>query len=55
VATWIILIAALVVALIVGATVLVVVLATRPKSRGLRIPGLSRFTEHVTENDPLQQ
>jgi chloramphenicol 3-O-phosphotransferase len=52
-ATWVLLIAALFVALIVGVAVLIVVLATRPKSRATRLPGFDRFRVHESENDSV--
>jgi hypothetical protein len=51
VATWIVFIAAFVLALIVGGVVLVVVLATRERSRSFRLPGFGRLRGQGSEVD----
>jgi hypothetical protein len=48
-ATWIIVGAAVVVALIVGGVILVAFLATRTKAKPTRIPGLSRMIDQAVD------
>jgi hypothetical protein len=51
VATWIVLVAALVLVLMAGGVVLVVVVATRPRTKPVRLPGFKRLGRHGTEGD----
>jgi hypothetical protein len=51
VATWIVLIAALVLVLLVGGVVLAVLVATRERTEPVRLPGFKRLGRHGTDED----
>jgi hypothetical protein len=51
VATWIVLVAALVLVLLAGGVVLAVVVATRERTKPVRLPGFKRLGRRGTEGD----
>jgi hypothetical protein len=51
VATWIVLIAALVLVLLIGGVVLVVLVATRERTKPIRLPGFNRLGQHRSDRD----